>query len=159
MTPSVVSVGSLSGALNDLVDRVPGADFAVVLSPDGLPLGVSRGVDDELAGRLSSVVGGLEAFGLAAARVCVGGALRQVVVQMSRAFLFTATTRNGAILTVLIGGDAEVGDMAYEVALFVEQAERHLPVHLEAASTVRGGGTGADSGPASTWPGPSVAHR
>ncbi|MFG3702878.1 hypothetical protein ACGF5C_34215 [Micromonospora sp. NPDC047620] len=70
----------------------------------------------------------------------------------------TATTRNGAILTVLIGGDAEVGDMAYEVALFVGQAERHLPVRLEAASTVRGGDTAADSGPAPTWPGPSVAH-
>jgi predicted regulator of Ras-like GTPase activity (Roadblock/LC7/MglB family) len=143
MTPTVVSVDDLSGALDDLVDRVPGAEFAVVLSPDGLLLGVSRDVDGALAERLSSLVAGLEAFGLAAARVCLGGALRQVVVQMSRAFLFTATTRNGAILTVLIGGDAEVGDMAYEVALFVGQADRHLPVHLEAASTVGSGDIGA----------------
>lgn len=142
MTPTVASVDDLSGALNDLVDRVPGAEFAVVLSPDGLLLGVSRDVNGELAERLSSLVAGLEAFGLAAARVCLGGGLRQVVVQMSRAFLFTATTRNGAILTVLVGGDAEVGDMAYEVALFVGQADRHLPVHLEAAPTVRSGDVG-----------------
>jgi predicted regulator of Ras-like GTPase activity (Roadblock/LC7/MglB family) len=146
MRPALAGVDDLSGVLDDLVDRVPGAEFAVVLSPDGLLLGVSRDVDDELAERLSGLVAGLEAFGLAAARVCVGGALRQVVVQMSRAFLFAATTRNGAILAVLLGGDAEVGDMAYEVALFVGRAERHLPVHLEAASTVRRGDTGAHHG-------------
>ncbi|MEV4546214.1 hypothetical protein GA0070609_1735 [Micromonospora echinaurantiaca] len=143
MTQSLVSADSLTAALNDLVDRVPGAEFAVVLSPDGLLLGASRDVDDELAAQLSSMVAGLEALGMAATRVCVGGALRQVVVQMSRAFLFVATTRNGAILTVRIGGDAEVGDMAYEVALFVGQAERHLPVYLEPASMATNGGPGA----------------
>lgn len=144
MTHSVVVTDSLTGALNDLVDRVPGAEFAVVLSPDGLLLGASRDVDGKLAEQLSSMVAGLEALGLAAARVCVGGALRQVVVQMSRAFLFVATTRNGAILTVRMGGDAEVGDMAYEVALFVVQAERYLPVYLEPASMATSGDTGAD---------------
>lgn len=143
MTQSLVSADSLTTALNDLVDRVPGAEFAVVLSPDGLLLGASRDVDDELGAQLSSMIAGLEALGMAATRVCVGGALRQVVVQMARAFLFVATTRNGAILTVRIGGDADVGDMAYEVALFVGQAERHLPVYLEPASIATSGDTGA----------------
>ncbi|MEV4809724.1 roadblock/LC7 domain-containing protein [Micromonospora avicenniae] len=143
MTHSVVTADGLTEALNDLVDRVHGAEFAVVLSPDGLLLGASRGVHDELAGQLSSLVAGLEALGSAATRVCVGGTLRQIVVQMARAFLFVATTRNGAILTVRIGADAEVGDMAYEVALFVGQAERHLPVYLAPASTVTTGEIGA----------------
>ncbi|MEU5562497.1 roadblock/LC7 domain-containing protein [Micromonospora musae] len=143
MTHSVVTTDGLTEALNDLVDRVHGAEFAVVLSPDGLLLGASREVHDDLAGQLSSLVAGLEALGSAATRVCVGGALRQIVVQMARAFLFVATTRNGAILTVRIGADAEVGDMAYEVALFVGQAEQHLPVYLAPASTVTGGEIGA----------------
>ncbi|MEV4197958.1 roadblock/LC7 domain-containing protein [Micromonospora globbae] len=146
MTQSVVTADGLTDALNDLVDRVHGAEFAVVLSPDGLLLGASRDVDTVLANQLSSLVAGLEALGAAATRVCVGGALRQIVVQMSRAFLFVATTRNGAILTVRIGAEAEVGDMAYEVALFVGQAERHLPVFLEPASTATGGETGAADG-------------
>ncbi|MFC3504197.1 roadblock/LC7 domain-containing protein [Micromonospora krabiensis] len=139
MTHSAVTADGLTDALNDLVDRVHGAEFAVVLSPDGLLLGASRDVDDELGDQLASLVAGLESLGLAAARVCVGGALRQVVVQMAKAFLFVATTRNGAILTVRISGDAEVGDMAYEVALFVGQAERHLPVYLEPATATSGG--------------------
>ena len=131
MTPAVATADNLSRALDDIVERVPGAMFAVVLSPDGHLVGASRGIDDEQAAQLSSMVCGLQALGLAAVQVCNGGELHQVVVQMSRAFLFHATTGNGAILTVGIDGDAEVGDMAYEVALFVAKAGEHLPVYLE----------------------------
>ncbi|MDG4798110.1 roadblock/LC7 domain-containing protein [Micromonospora sp. WMMD1082] len=129
----MTTADNLGRALDAIVDRVPGAQFAVVLSPDGLLLGASRGIDDELAVQLSSMVCGLQALGLAAARVCGKGELHQVVVQMSQAFLFHATTGNGAILTVGIEGDAEVGDMAYEVALFAASADDHLPVYLEPA--------------------------
>ncbi|MBQ0902180.1 roadblock/LC7 domain-containing protein [Micromonospora sp. U21] len=143
MTHAVVSGDSLTGALDRLVDRVRGAQFAVVLSPDGLPLGGSRHVEAKLAEQISGVVAGLLALGLAATRTCDAGGLRQIVVQMSRAFLFVATIRNGTILTVRIAGDdVEIGDMAYEVALFVGQAERHLPVTLEPASAARSGDTG-----------------
>ncbi|MEU4481632.1 roadblock/LC7 domain-containing protein [Micromonospora sp. NPDC023966] len=142
MTPSAVTTDSLTAALDGLVDRVPGAEVAVVLSPDGLLLGRSRNLPDRLAEQLSSLVSGLYVLGQATARVCATGALRQVIVQMSRAFVFIATTRGGAILTVRMGDDADVGDMAYEVALFAAQAERALPVYLEPAGT----GTGGDSG-------------
>ncbi|MET8832622.1 roadblock/LC7 domain-containing protein [Micromonospora sp. NPDC004540] len=142
MTPSVLTTDGLTAALDGLVDRVPGAELAVVLSPDGLLLGRSRNVPDRLAEQLSSLVSGLYALGQATARVWAAGALRQVVVQMSRAFVFVATTRGGAILTVRMGGDADVGDMAYEVALFAAQAERALPVYLE-PRTATGGDSGA----------------
>ncbi|MEV6692074.1 roadblock/LC7 domain-containing protein [Micromonospora sp. NPDC051196] len=131
--PSALIADNLGRALDSLVDRVPGAQFAVVLSPDGIMLGASRGIDGELAEQLSSMVCGLQALGMAAAQVCGDGELHQVVVHMSRAFLFHATTGNGAILTVGIDGEAEVGDMAYEVAMFVAQAGDHLPVYLEPA--------------------------
>jgi predicted regulator of Ras-like GTPase activity (Roadblock/LC7/MglB family) len=142
MTHSAVAADGLADALDGLVDRVPGAEVAVVLSPDGLLLGRSRHVADQLAEHLASLVSGLYALGLAAGRVCRTGGLRQVVVQMSRSFVFIATTRGGAILTVRMSGDADVGDMAYEVALFAAQAERALPVYLE-ARTVTGGASGA----------------
>ncbi|MFG1836864.1 roadblock/LC7 domain-containing protein [Micromonospora sp. DT228] len=143
MTSAVVS-DDLTGALDRLVDRVHGAEFALVLSPDGLLLGGSRQVETKLAEQISGVVAGLIALGLAATRTCDAGALRQVVVQMTRAFLFVATVPNGTILTVRIAGDdVKVGDMAYEVALFVGQAERHLPITLGPASSATIGDTGA----------------
>ncbi|MFI5925773.1 roadblock/LC7 domain-containing protein [Micromonospora sp. NPDC051543] len=144
MTHAVVTEDSLTGALDRLVDRVRGAEFAVVLSPDGLPLGGSQQVEAKLAEQISGIVAGLLALGLAATRTCDAGGLRQIVVQMSRAFLFVATISNGTILTVRISGDeVEVGDMAYEVALFVGQAERHLPIRLETAAAARSGDSGA----------------
>ncbi|MFF0471006.1 roadblock/LC7 domain-containing protein [Micromonospora zamorensis] len=144
MTSAVVTDDDLTGALDRLVDRVHGAEFAVVLSPDGLFLGGSQQVKGELAEQLSGVVAGLIALGLASTRICEGGGLRQVVVQMARAFLFIATIPNGTILTVRIAGDdVKVGDMAYEVALFVGQAERHLPIRLGPASSATIGDPGA----------------
>lgn len=144
MTHPAATIDNLTAALDGLVDRVPGAEFAVVLSPDGLLLGRSRNVADRVAEQISSVVCGLYALGQAATRVCATGTLRQVVMQMSRAFVFIATTRGGAILTVRMGGDADVGDMAYEVALFAAQAERDLPVYLEPARAATGRDSGAD---------------
>ncbi|MEU8327479.1 roadblock/LC7 domain-containing protein [Micromonospora sp. NPDC048839] len=144
MTSAVVTDDGLTGALDRLVDRVHGAEFAVVLSPDGLLLGGSRQVETKLAEQISGVVAGLTALGLAATRTCEAGGLRQVVVQMARAFLFVATIPNGTILTVRIAGDdVKVGDMAYEVALFVGQAERHLPITLGPASSATIGDKGA----------------
>ncbi|MBM0240518.1 roadblock/LC7 domain-containing protein [Micromonospora sp. ATA32] len=148
MPHSAVATDSLTAALDGLVDRVHGAEFAVVLVAGRAAARCVPDVEDKLAEHISSVVAGLQSLGLATVRTCGGGGLRQVVVQMSRAFLFVATTRSGAILTVRISGDAEVGDMAYEVALFVGQAEQHLPVYLEPASATAGGDTGADHWPA-----------
>ncbi|MFU8853957.1 roadblock/LC7 domain-containing protein [Micromonospora sp. SL1-18] len=144
MTRSMATVDSLTAALDGLVDRVPGAECAVVLSPDGLLLGRSENVANQLAEQISAVVSGLYALGQSATRACTAGALRQIVVQMSRAFVFVATTRGGAILAVGIGNNADVGDMAYEVALFAAQAERDLPAYLAPARMATGGGRGAD---------------
>jgi predicted regulator of Ras-like GTPase activity (Roadblock/LC7/MglB family) len=129
----MVTTDNLTDLLDDLVDRVAGAELAMVLSPDGLLLGASRGVGHELADQVSSVAAGLQALALAVSRQSGIGTVRQIIVQMRRAFLFIATTRNGAILTVRFVGDAEVSDIAYEVALFAGQADRHLPVYLEPA--------------------------
>ena len=73
MTSAVVTEDGLTDALNRLVDRVHGAEFAVVLSPDGLPLGGSRQVGAKLAEQISGVVAGLIALGLAATRTCDAG--------------------------------------------------------------------------------------
>ncbi|MCW3841894.1 roadblock/LC7 domain-containing protein [Micromonospora yasonensis] len=133
MTHALATADKLTAALDTLVDRVPGAEYAVVLSSDGLPLGWSRTVEGDQAEQVAGLVSGLHAFGQATARVCGTAVLHQVVVQMSRAFVFVATIRSGAILAVRLRIDADIADMAYEVALFVARAERDLPVHLEPA--------------------------
>ena len=99
MAHPMVTTDNLTDLLDDLVDRVLGAELAMVLSPDGLLLGASRSIGHELADQVSSVAAGLQALALAASRQSAApGAVRQIIVQMRRAFLFVATTRGGAIL-------------------------------------------------------------
>ena len=133
MAHPTITTDNLGGLLDDLVDRVPGAELAMVLSPDGLLLGASRNLDPELADQVASITAGLQALALAASRQAGPGTVRQTIVQMRRAFMFIATTHKGAVLTVRFAGDADVSDIAYEVALFAGQADRHLPVYLEPA--------------------------
>jgi predicted regulator of Ras-like GTPase activity (Roadblock/LC7/MglB family) len=123
----MVTTDNLAKLLNDLVDRVADAELAVVLSADGLLLAASRGVGHELGEQVASIAAGLYALALAAGRQSGAGTVRQVVVQMWKAFLFIVTTRSGAILTVRFAGHTEVADIAYEVALFAGRADCHLP--------------------------------
>ncbi|WP_233604397.1 roadblock/LC7 domain-containing protein [Micromonospora sp. HM5-17] len=127
MTHAVVTTDNLVEILDEFVNRVSAAQHAVALSPDGLLLAVSHGVDREEAEQLSSIIAGLQALALAAARYSGPGGVRQVIVQMHGAFLFVTATRGGAILAVRFAGDAEVDAMAYEVALAACRANLHLP--------------------------------
>jgi predicted regulator of Ras-like GTPase activity (Roadblock/LC7/MglB family) len=152
----VVTTEKLTQLLDDLVDRVLEAEHAVALSPDGLVLATSREVDSDLAEQLSSVVAGLQALALAASRhsaAAVGGgpgtgAVRQIIVQMQRAFFFITATPGGAVLAVRFTGEADVDGIAYEVALFAGTADRHLPTFPVPAQP----GNGSDL-PVSAWAG------
>jgi predicted regulator of Ras-like GTPase activity (Roadblock/LC7/MglB family) len=137
---SVVTTDEVAQLLDDLVDRVAAAEHAVALSPDGLLLAASRQVDSELADQISSVVAGLQALALAASRHCETGSVRQIIVQMAKAFLFIAATPGGAVIAVRFLGDAEVSGIAYEVALFAGKADRHLPTFPEPAQPEMTGG-------------------
>lgn len=140
MAQAVVTTDEVAQLLDDLVDRVAAAEHAVALSPDGLLLAASRQVDSELADQISSVVAGLQALALAASRHCQTGAVRQIIVQMAEAFLFIAATPGGAVITVRFVGDADVNDIAYQVALFAGKADRHLPTFPEPAQPRMAGG-------------------
>jgi predicted regulator of Ras-like GTPase activity (Roadblock/LC7/MglB family) len=123
----------LTRQLDDLVDRVTEAELAMVLSPDGVLLGTSRGVDQEVAEQVVCVAAGLQGLALAAGRLTGNGGVQQIIVQMCEAYLFLATTRGGALLAVRFTADAEVADIAYQVALFANQSHHDLPVELESA--------------------------
>lgn len=140
MAQAVVTTDEVAQLLDDLVDRVAAAEHAVALSPDGLLLAASRQVDSELAEQISSVVAGLQALAQAASRHCETGAVRQIIVQMAKAFLFIAATPGGAVIAVRFVGDADVSDIAYQVALFAGKADRHLPTFPEPAQPRMTGG-------------------
>jgi predicted regulator of Ras-like GTPase activity (Roadblock/LC7/MglB family) len=110
---------NLTWLLDDLVERVPTAQQAVVLSADGLMLGASAAMSREDAEHLSAMAAGFQSLAKGASRHFGAGAVRQTVVEMEEAFLFVTAAGQGACLAVLASADADLGLIAYEMAMLV----------------------------------------
>ena len=118
--------GSLDWLLDDLIERVPAAHQAVVLSVDGLLMGASEGMSREDAEHMSAVAAGFQSLARGTGRHFGGGKVRQTIIEMESAFLFVTAAGNGACLAVLSGSDADMGLIAYEMAMLVKRVGPRL---------------------------------
>ena len=123
---SAGSAGELHWLLNSLVNQVAQVHQAVVLSSDGLLVGASTGLTRENAEHLSAVAASFQSLARSAGRQFGGGAVRQTIVEMDHAFLFVTAAGSGACLAVLAGSDADVGLIAYEMAMLVKRVGQHM---------------------------------
>jgi uncharacterized protein len=123
---NISSTVDLTWLVDDLVDRVDKAKQAVVLSADGLLMAASRGLDREDAEHLSAVASGFQSLARGAGRRFGGGAVRQTIVEMESAFMFVTAAGQGACLAVLAEQDADVGLIAYEMAMLVVRVGQYL---------------------------------
>lgn len=119
MTQTTNQSANLTWLLDDLVERVPTARQAVVLSADGLMMGASASLAREDAEHLSAMAAGFQSLAKGASRHFGAGPVRQTVVEMESAFLFVTAAGQGACLAVLASSDADLGLIAYEMAMLV----------------------------------------
>ncbi|GAB3500432.1 roadblock/LC7 domain-containing protein [Nocardiopsis coralliicola] len=123
---SNAAAADLNWLLDDLADRVVGAEHAVVLSADGLLMGRSRGMSAEDAEHLSAVASAFQSLARGTGRQFGGGAVRQTVVEMEHAYLFVTAAGEGACLAVLAGEEADVGLVAYEMNMRIRRVGAFL---------------------------------
>jgi predicted regulator of Ras-like GTPase activity (Roadblock/LC7/MglB family) len=123
---SASSAGELNWLLDGLVNQVAQVHQAVVLSSDGLLVGASTGLTRENAEHLSAVAASFQSLARSAGRQFGGGAVRQTIVEMDHAFLFVTAAGSGACLAVLAGAEADVGLIAYEMAMLVKRVGQHM---------------------------------
>jgi predicted regulator of Ras-like GTPase activity (Roadblock/LC7/MglB family) len=130
--------GGLGWLLDDLVERVPSARQAVVLSVDGLLMGSSHGLEREDAEHMSAIAAGFQSLARGAGRHFNAGAVRQTIVEMESAFLFVSAAGQGACLAVLADSQSDIGLIAYEMAMLVKRVGQTLttPTRPGAASDV-----------------------
>ncbi|MFI5936879.1 roadblock/LC7 domain-containing protein [Actinoplanes sp. NPDC051494] len=117
---------NLTWLLDDLVERVPSARQAVVLSADGLLMGASVGMGREDAEHLSAMAAGFQSLAKGASRHFQAGPVRQTVVEMEDAFLFVTAAGLGACLAVVAESDADLGLIAYEMAMLVTRVGQKM---------------------------------
>lgn len=122
--------------LDELLDRAVGSRHAIVLSADGLLIGRSHDLVKEDAEHLSAVASAFQSLARGTGRHFGGGEVLQTIVEMENAYLFVTGAGRGACLAVLAEESSDVGLIAYEMNVLVEQVGRYLnaaPRHEGAA--------------------------
>jgi len=86
----------------------------------------SQNVSREDGDHLSALAAGVQSLARGAGRQFGGGEVRQTIIEMESAFLFIMAAGEGTCLAVLSSADANVGVMAYEMAMLVRRMGKHL---------------------------------
>ena len=120
--------GDLSWLLDDLVTRVAEISKAVILTRDGLVVGASTGLTREDAEHLSALAAGMQSLARGAGQHFGGGRVRQTIVEMEHSFLFVTAAGEGSCLASLTTASADVGLVAFEMAVLVKRVGPHLLV-------------------------------
>lgn len=128
--------------LNDMVRNVPEIGHTVLLSTDGLLLGASEALDRDQAERLSAVASGFHSLARGTGRHFGGGTVLQTMVEMEGGFLFVCAAGDNACLTALTVQGADIGVVAYEMAMLVKRLGFHMSVGSRGGSVTGGGPVG-----------------
>jgi uncharacterized protein len=124
----------LGWLLDNMVARVENVQQALVLSRDGLVVATSQTMTREEGDHLAALAAGVQSLARGAGQHVGGGEVRQTIIEMETAFLFVMAAGQGTCLAVLASADANVGVMAYEMAMLVRRMGKHLtaaPRHPE----------------------------
>ena len=128
MTQAKGNGEDLGWLLDNLVSRVANVRQALVLSRDGLAVAKSQDMSREEGDRLSALAAGVQSLARGAGQQVGGGEVRQIVIEMDSAFMFVMAAGEGTCLAVLASAEANLGVMAYEMAMLA----RRMGVHLTA---------------------------
>jgi len=120
------TAGQLSWLLDSLVGRVAPIRQALVLSRDGLVVAASANMTREDGEHLSALAAGVQSLARGAGRHFGVGAVRQTIIEMESSFLFISAAGEGTCLAVLAVGEANVGLVAYEMAMLTRRMGKHL---------------------------------
>jgi predicted regulator of Ras-like GTPase activity (Roadblock/LC7/MglB family) len=127
-------VGQLDWLLDDLVRRVGPVAKAVILSQDGMALGASQTLGRDDAEHLAALAAGFQSLARGAERHFGNGGVRQVVIEMESGFLLVSAAGSGTCLAVIAEQGADLGLVAYEMAILVRRTGEHIRVNMRTSA-------------------------
>jgi uncharacterized protein len=120
------SNANLTWLLNDLATRVPEVEQVLTLSRDGLALDASDSLTREDAERLAAIAAGFQSLAKGTAEYLQAATTRQVIVDMAGKYLFITSAGKYGALAVVASGKAEMGLVAYEMAVLARKVGEHI---------------------------------
>jgi uncharacterized protein len=110
----------LNWLVADFTARVAGVSHAIVVSADGVPLGVSEYIPEAFAGQFAAITCGLYSLMQGAARIFEAGQPAQALVEMETGLMIVMAVSDGSSLAVLAALDCDTDVVSYEMTLLVE---------------------------------------
>jgi predicted regulator of Ras-like GTPase activity (Roadblock/LC7/MglB family) len=121
-----------------MVNRVVGAQNAIVLSADGLLIGKSAGMGKDDSDQLSAIASSLQSLAKGVSKQFNRGPVLQNMIEMERGYLFVSAAGQGACLAVLAADNVDVEMIAYEMSRLVKRVGDYMAsAPREAASVLR----------------------
>ncbi|WP_019806738.1 roadblock/LC7 domain-containing protein [Saccharomonospora halophila] len=134
------SGADLNWLLDDMVERVVGAQHAVVLSADGLLMGKSAGLAKDDSDQLSAMSSSLQSLAKGVTRHFERGPVLQTMIEMEEGYLFVSAAGAGACLAVLSEETVDVEMIAYEMNRLVKRVGDYMSASPRAAASTSGEG-------------------
>ncbi|GHJ35956.1 roadblock/LC7 domain-containing protein [Streptomyces sp. TS71-3] len=116
----------LDWLLDGLVNQVAGARHAVVLSDDGLVVSRSDTLERDEAERLAAIATGQQSLAKGIDELFDGGAVRQVIVELTDLWVFITTAGRGTHLAVVASQDVDAELMSVAMHTLIQQVGRKL---------------------------------
>lgn len=116
----------LDWLLANLQANVDGVMSAVVLSPDGLPLGKSPGLSGQDADHLAALAAGAFSLARGTGERFGCGEVTQAIIEMEQSLLFIAPAGRGTCLALIAEATADAGLIAYEMSMLVKRVGQHM---------------------------------
>jgi predicted regulator of Ras-like GTPase activity (Roadblock/LC7/MglB family) len=132
----------LDWLLDGLVDQVAGSRHAVVLSDDGLVIGMSSTLIRSDAERLAAVATSQQSLARGVGTLFDGGPVQQVIVELAELWLFVTAAGRGTHLAVIASQEVDAEVMAVAMHTLVQQVGQKLGTPVR--TPLAGAGPGAE---------------
>ena len=139
----------LSWMLEDIVQNVPKARHAVLLSADGLPRGATDGMAQQDVRTISAAMAGMQSLSRATAHFAGPGEGRQwnqTIIEFSHGWIFLIGAGQGAYLAAAAAPDVDMQQISFRMHRLVARLGNNLTspprVNAEGADGQSGGARG-----------------
>jgi uncharacterized protein len=108
--------------LSQFAGNTPEVIDAIAVSSDGLLIAMSNRLDRASADRLAAITSAMISLAQGAGRVYQLGEPNKVIIDLDGGYLLVTTIAAGSMLGVLATRSANLGNLAYEMAVFSNRA-------------------------------------
>lgn len=129
-TPVSSGAQQFNWLLRQFASNTPEVIDAIAVSSDGLLIARSEAVDRSEADRLSAIASAVISLAQGASQVYDFGSPNKVIIDLDRGFLLVSAISAGAIMSVVATRQANLGNLAYEMAVFANRAGAVLTPQL-----------------------------